>query len=149
MPLIVPDSYAMKMLNLIVFAASNAGGIKQNKIKLYQNDVTPSRSSVFSDFTEASFTGYTAGVMDEGGWTLAAMVSGTPQVTYDNSPGFTFTCSSGSGQLQYGYFVVADGGEFDGALLFAERFDTPRLIAPGVPLVLLSNFTLKSQYPET
>lgn len=87
--------------------------------RLFTNNVTPSRASVLSDFTEASWSGYGAitrtwtdytlhGVSGDAGYAIAAPIA--------------FSNSSGSDQTAYGYYVTDSGNSlvmaaalFDGA----------------------------------
>jgi hypothetical protein len=89
------------------------------KIRLFKNDIVPGPGSLFADFTEADFTGYSA--ITVASWTSIA-IDGVSGRFYVGSGLQTF---SQSGVLitntVYGMYVE-DGA---GGLLLASRFDTP------------------------
>jgi len=85
------------------------------KLKLFQNNVTPSETDTEATYTEATFTGYSAVTLTAANWTVT---QGAPtQATY---PQVTFTSTAG-GQNQsiYGYYLVQ---ATSGKLVWAERF---------------------------
>ena len=88
-------------------------------LKLYSNDYTPVAASTAGNFTESSFSGYSAKSLTRSSWVdPTTNGSGKAEITYASQ---TFT-ASGSGTV-YGYFVV---GATSGTCVFAERFASTR-----------------------
>jgi hypothetical protein len=83
------------------------------RIKLYQNDVTPSGSNSAGDFTEASFIGYVNQLLST--WTI------TPgEVPKAQHTEITFEASADQpAQNIYGYYIVRTT---TGDLILARRF---------------------------
>jgi len=89
-------------------------------VKLFQNDVTPTRDTVIGDLDIATFTGYTS---------PAAVVFGDPFINSEGNAEvlggqvqFTQTGTTITNTV-YGYYVTDTAGT---KLLAAERFATPR-----------------------
>lgn len=106
-------------------------------VHLYTNNFQPTPASVVGDFTEATFTGYTAA-------TLTAF--GTPFLNAANNaqsvaPGITFTCTGTTvTQTVYGYFITDVHGT---TLLLSGLFDTPvNMNAVGVGFVFVPSLEL-------
>lgn len=89
-------------------------------LRLFKNNLTPGNASVFSDFTEATFTGYAAKTLTGGAWTTTP---GAPSVaTYVAQ---TFTCSAaGTAETIYGYYITRAG-----KVWIAERFPAAGILA--------------------
>lgn len=86
--------------------------------RLFTNNVTPSRTTVVADLTEAAWTGYAAQILTSGNWTLFGVAGhvGTIQAAPQ-----AFLNSSGAPVNAYGYFVT----DSTGTILFAAaRFDS-------------------------
>jgi hypothetical protein len=86
-------------------------------LKLFKSNTTPGETTIESDLTEATFTGYSSISLTPATW---ATTPGAPSdVTY---PEQTFT-SSANQTLQniYGYYLIQTTS---GKLVAAERFDT-------------------------
>lgn len=85
-------------------------------LKLYQNNVTPAETDINTNYTVASFTGYSDIVMSTGAsWTVSG--SAPTQIAY---PQQSFTSSANQAtQSIYGYYVLA---QTSNTLLWAERF---------------------------
>jgi hypothetical protein len=106
-------------------------------LHLYNNNITPTSSSVVGDFTETSFTGYNSVTLSRATWQTPTVVGSSAQIQY-NTSSITWTCS-GSGDTIYGAFIL-DGS---GNLVWAEPFTAPRTLANGdvlnyLPIVSLS-----------
>ena len=81
-------------------------------LKLYNNDITPSDTTVLADFTEVSGGGYAVKNLGASAWSVSGNVAtSNPQL-------FTFT--SNVGQI-YGYYLV---GNTSGKLIASERFSS-------------------------
>lgn len=140
MALFVPNTGERRLLELMLQRPAN--GTDNYYCRLYNNNYTPSdSSSVYGVFVEASFTGYGAFTFARNTW-YSAITNGSneAEVSYGPNP-FSWTCTA-SGQTVYGYWVE-DGT--DRTVLWAERFGTPRVVAPGDILNLTPKFTLRSQ----
>lgn len=92
---------------------------------LYVNDYTPTinDASDLSDYTEASFSGYSRVALSAFG----SIVSdpGLAEITHDI---VNFTPSSGASGTAYGVLLIDSS---DGSLILAVRFATPKTITPG------------------
>lgn len=90
-------------------------------VRLYRNDYTPDRYSVFADFTEANFTDYAA--LNPGGWSAPA-VDGTG-IAYTVSPALVWSVVTPTvGNTIYGvYLTVFVGGVH--RVIGAEKFAIP------------------------
>lgn len=85
------------------------------KLKLYVNDITPGVTTLETDFTEASFTGYAAITLAGGSWTTAEANPSTASYAEQ-----TFASSANqAAQIVYGYYLVQASS---GKLIAAERF---------------------------
>lgn len=88
------------------------------KLRLYQNNWTPSHADVLSDYMEATFSGYAEAFPAFGGATLVG-----DQAVADDSAPRVFTHNGGGTQNDvYGYYIV---NSVSGKLVSAERFALP------------------------
>lgn len=87
-------------------------------LKLFKNNYTPVEASVAGDFTEATFTGYSAIALTGSSWTIS---SGDPATAVYAEQTFTSSADQ-TAELVYGYYIVRDTG---GEILWAERFSSP------------------------
>lgn len=94
-------------------------------LKLYSNNVTPSKLKVAGDFTEVIGGGYANFSLTFAHWVI---IGGSPgRADYDELKTFSFTgVTTGPGTI-YGYFVVDAGG----VLRWAERFP----VVPFTPIL--------------
>lgn len=109
-------------------------------LRLFTTDVETGRTTeelealVVGDFTQATFTGYSAITLTGGSWST---VSDDPsRATYAQQ---TFTCSGGSSQNVYGYHVTDPNDS--NALAWYEQFDGPVVIASGDSLRITPQLT--------
>lgn len=110
MAIVVPNVGKEQMLKLIL----NKTAQEDLNIRLYTNNFTPSNSTVFADFTEASGFGYTSKNIAAAAWTITP---GTPSVAQATQQTWVFTGLLGN---VYGYFLV---GQTNTTLVYwAERF---------------------------
>ena len=101
MTLVVPNSADLQMLRY-VFNRSTT-------LHLYSNNLTPSKTTVLSDITEASGSGYSAISLTGSSWTFATYAQQT----------FTIT-----GAITiYGYYITSTDG-----LLYVEKFPTTYIL---------------------
>lgn len=109
-------------------------------LKLYNNNVTPSSSSVVADFTEATFTNYVAKTLTRSSWSSATTDSlGQAQSSYAKQ---SWTCGT-VGDTIYGYYVI---GATSGVLLWAEKFTVARVLSDLNGLEITPKITLNNQY---
>jgi len=107
-------------------------------LKLYSNDFTPLLASVVGDFTESTFTGYSARTLARSGWGAPATnAQGKGELQF--SPDLTWTAASS--QTVQGYFVV----DASNVMIFAEKFAQSRNLVSGDILTLSARFTLASE----
>lgn len=125
-----------KILLLNVLAGVGVGdGISSAFVDLYTNDVTPSHTNVYSDFTLGSWTGYAQGTLT--GWVPAVISADFHGTTTCTS--VSFTNLSASPVTVYGYVCK---GNTSGIGLMASRFDgAPVTIPAGGSLIVQITFT--------
>lgn len=107
------------------------------EIGLFQNDYTPVATSTPGNFTPADFTGYAPVVLNPANWPYPSIVADHPEMTYDAPGGIEWT-NTGASQTIYGFFVYNND---IGNYLFAERFDTPRVLGTGQSFELFLKIT--------
>jgi len=116
MSLVVPNIADLQMLKFIVnFVATDgdappSGG--NRLLRLYTNNLTPGKSTVIGDITEATEDGYAAIVLTGTSWTIATNL-GVNTASYALQT-FTFT----EEVTAYGYYLTTQDNE----LLWVERF---------------------------
>jgi len=85
-----------------------------SEVRLFQNNLTISATTVIGDFTEATYSGYAA---QTSAWTTPA-TDGSGRA-HTQSDVLQYAHSGGAtANTIYGYYVVSSGGD----LLFAEKF---------------------------
>lgn len=99
-----------------------------HKLKLFQNNIAPTPATPLASFVEANFPGYIGIDLTNQFGAPSKVTDGQYQIA---TPFFTFTCSSGSGQVVYGWWI--DDGTNQ---KMSQAFDTPVTIAPGSPYLL-------------
>jgi hypothetical protein len=103
------------------WAFRDTSGFDDWRLALFQNNLTPVDGSVKADFTESTFTGYSPVSIARGAMGAPAIVANVAVCTLSTVP--TFTCTAGSGQLAYGWFLWAFTAN---KVLAAQRFDAAR-----------------------
>lgn len=93
---------------------------------LYQNNYTPVNGSTGSNFTVATFTGYSQVAMPRTDFPAPTGSGGVVNTT--NSVPGAFTCTGGSPQTIYGCYVR---GATSGKVVWASIFDATRSMATG------------------
>lgn len=97
-----------------------------SSLRLFTNDVgiglTAAQRNALteSDFTEASFTGYSAGSLTSGSWTITP---GTPTIASYIDVVFTSTAIPGAPVTIIGYYITRDS---DGDAILYEKFEAPQ-----------------------
>ena len=122
--------------NILLGWALQATATPENLIlKLYSNAYTPVAASIATNFTEATFTGYSSKTLSRASWaTPSTQLDGSSQTTYA-----TQSWTVGSGQTIQGYYVV---GATSGSLIWAQQFDTARVLTTGDVFTLTPSFSL-------
>lgn len=124
--LIVPNISDILMLQYIVNMIGQDGGTApaggHRLLRLYENNLTPGKSSVLTDFTETGAAGYASHTMTGTDWTTISS-SGVNSAVYSEHI-FTFT----TGVTIYGYYVTTI--ESSPKLMWAERFSTSPYVLP-------------------
>lgn len=123
------------------FLTDNVAGLATAgaKVRLFSNNFTVADATVIGDFTQATFTGYAAQALGSG--TVAG--SNTSGRATASWPQQTYTCTGGSSQIIYGYYVTDTAGT---TLYFGENFATPVTLSNGgAPLLLTPRLTLRSE----
>jgi len=96
-------------------------------VRLFKNNFTPTPANVVGDFTEATFTGYAAVQVNSKFGSPYKVIDGEYQT---DSSAFTFSCSGGSSQTVYGWYLTF----FDGAVTTVRKsgvFTTPFVMTTG------------------
>ncbi|MCB0256007.1 MAG: hypothetical protein KDI55_19985 [Anaerolineae bacterium] len=88
---------------------------QDQRLKLYQNNVTPAETDTEAGYTEATFTGYSDVAMAGSSW---GFTPGAPSEAAFAQQTFTSSADQTS-QSIYGYFVTQ---QTSGLLVWAERF---------------------------
>ena len=125
MALVVPNDSDLLMLQYIVNtlaqdgSAGPSGG--ERLLRLYDNNLVPSKTSVIGDINEATASGYTSITLSGSNWTVATSSAGTNSAVYSEQT-FSFSTSV----TIYGYYVT----DLSSNLLWVERFSTAPFILP-------------------
>jgi len=92
-------------------------------LRLFKNDFTPTAASVYADFTECTFSGYSRVNLTPSLWTSAIIASDQAITAF--TPQY-FTHSGGAtNNVAYGYYVTTDPSLGDDRVIFCDRFDSP------------------------
>jgi hypothetical protein len=138
MGLVVPNAGELQLLDKML---KDALSTDENYIlKLYKVSYQPVKTSVTSNFTEATFTNYAARTLTRTAWGPAATVSDKASSTY--SVVQSWTCGA-TGNTVHGYYMVP--AAVAATALWAEKFTTARVLASGDVLNITPKFTLASE----
>jgi len=136
MPLVIANVGELELLDKML---KDALTVDENyTLKLFTNNVTPDQASIASTFTEATFTGYSAKALTRTAWSAATTVSNKAQSSYSQQ---SWTCGA-TGDTIYGYYVIAATST---VLLWAEKFDSPRIVANTDVFNVTPVFTFNSE----
>lgn len=117
--IVVPNTADLLMLKYILNALAQDGGAPpsggERALRLYTNNLNPSKSTEIEDLTEASEAGYSPITLTGVSWTFSTSSGGTNSAIYSEQA-FNFT----EGVTVYGYYVTTTEGT--PKLLYAERF---------------------------
>lgn len=141
MSLVVPNISDVLMLQYIVNMIGQGGGAApsngQRLLRLFTNNLTPGKSNVLADITEATApTGYAPITLVGSNWTTTSSL-GVNSAVYSLQT-FPFT----TGVTIYGYYVTTIEGT--PRLLWVERFSTAPYTLPagGGEIAINPRFTL-------
>jgi hypothetical protein len=95
-------------------------------LRLYKNDYTPVDGSSGANFTVSDFDGYMDLPILRANFDPVAIVANVAEIEYDTVP--EFVCTGGAAQNAYGWYLL---GDTSGKVIAAQRFDSPRSMAPG------------------
>jgi hypothetical protein len=118
---------------LLEWALKSAGGAL--KLKLFQNNVTLSPTTVAADLTEATFSGYTARTLARASWNAPSTNGdGKAEIRYSADQTYDFA----SNQSIWGYYLT----DSSDVLLAAEKFAAVRNQISGDQYVVQLGLTL-------
>lgn len=101
--------------NIALEALVNKTAPQNPVLKLFKNNITPAETDVDTDYTEATFTGYSSITLTGSSWNAASAGS----IDFAQQ---TFTSSADqTAESIYGYFVVQ---ATSGKLMWSERFSS-------------------------
>ena len=127
MALVVPNTGDVLLLKYIVNQLSQDGGAGpvggERVLRLFSNNLVPAKSTVLSDITETTLTGYTAVTLAGANWTVYTSTAGTNSAVYSEQ-----TFYFGTTATIYGYYVTTT--EMTPSLLWVERFSTAPFTLP-------------------
>lgn len=136
--IVVPTPITIEILDSLIAAGGEFDGAL---VRLFQNDIQPTKDSILADFTIATFTGFA---------TSAAIVWAGPILNPDGEPivigdlklftgGSPFTVSN----TIYGYYIVDAAGT---KLLWSERFALAQVVAAaGQSVQVVPTFGARNQ----
>jgi hypothetical protein len=134
MALVVPDLGEIELLTKLLI---NTTDTEDYIVRLYQNNYSPSNTTVVGDFTEANFTNYTAKTIARSDWASPSTFATKAESSVTAQ---SWTCGI-TGNTLYGYYVI---GSTSGVCLWAEQFAASRILVDGDILNLTPKFTLSS-----
>lgn len=139
MALVVPNVGEVELLDKMLKDALDTD--ENYVLKLFHTNVTPDANSTASSFVEATFTNYAAVTLTRTNWSAAVTNgSGKAESSYGSSA-LSWTCGA-TGDTIYGYWVI---GATSGVCLWAEAFNTSRVLADSDVLNLTPKFSLSSE----
>jgi len=112
-------------------------------LRLFSNDLTPTKDTVFADLVEPTWAGYGPRTLTPAGWGAAVIVAhfatsshGTAAVQWTNNSGAPVTV--------FGLMYL---DPTTGTLRFVQRFDAAEIVPvdPGGTIALLPKFTYRSE----
>jgi hypothetical protein len=137
--LVAPNEGLADQLDYILSA--DISGVLPWVLVLWTNaDLFPVATTVWSDVTEASFTGYSRVTIARDGWTDAVLQYDQAVSTYGTTP--TTWIASGAPQTLYGYAIITQTAT---VIRYIQRFPVPLVAAPGLPVGVLPRVTLGTQ----
>lgn len=118
MPLVAPK-VGLPTLIKILFSDAAVPALDW-QLFLWVNNVVPDADSVVSDFTNASFAGYSIVGLSRATWTAPVIVGEKTQISYGTAP--IMWTATDDFEVVFGYGIFELGTNF---LLVVERFAAP------------------------
>jgi hypothetical protein len=122
--MVIPD--AGKVLWLHWALDGDGSDLEDFHIRLYQNNYTPDNNSLLANFTQSTFTGYAAVAALRSDFDFPVVVANIAYGVLSFVP--TYNCTGGAPETAYGWYLEGDSSL---TVLAAQRFDNPRVMAPG------------------
>lgn len=135
--LVQPDDFKLIVLGII------KAGWGDLRLRLFKNNVTPTRATVIGDLVEADFPGYTPPTLDAIDWSSPSLTGDFHAQIQNVLKTFTYTGSGGSNDI-YGYYVTAASSA---DLKWVERNDSApvTLSTDGESYSVLPRFTYTNE----
>lgn len=111
-------------------------------LMLFQNDISITTSTVYTDLVQASFGGYSDQELLGGEWSGPTLAAHVATLLYNNY--VEFTQSSGSDQVIYGWAVYEAATE---ELWGGDRFATPITSTTGATIKVKPSITQRNYVP--
>lgn len=111
------------------------------ELRIFANNITPSRTSVLASFTEATFAGYSRRTLTRAGWTPAEVEDDHVARSHRAAGGQTYLVT-GDFQTVYGIYLVEPSL---GVVIAAQRFLEPIDTAVTQTFTLDPIVTLRSE----
>lgn len=134
---VIPNEGKQRWLDAALQSAGFSSA-EDYDVKLYQNNYTPVDTSTTSNFTEATFTGYTLVTITHATFPAASISS---NIAVSDAGNATFSCSGGASQTIYGCYVV---GHTSGKVYAAVIFDASITVVSGLSISVDVKFQLKT-----
>lgn len=137
MALLVSNTAEGRMIRMIVNATTAQN--ENLSMRLFKSNTTPTSTMTLADYTEATFTGYSAVTATSGSWTIN---EGAP-TSATQASATTFTCTAATSEAIYGYYLSQITSS---QLMWSERFsDGPyTLTNNGDKIILTPQLTLST-----
>lgn len=141
--LVIPETGEAAFLTEIRTALAALITATHLKVRLFSNNYTPIATTVVSDFTEATFTGYAAQNVPALS-TVFTNAAGQAEIDA-NATNFFQATDAVSPNTIYGYWIADETST--PILMWCEKFDTPiDMTTAGKTLILLLRLILASAF---
>lgn len=138
MALVVPNVGEVELLDKMLKDALSTD--ENYTLKLYTAiSGTLDKDTIASDFTEATFTGYTSKTLTRSGWVSASTVSNKASSSYAEQ---SWVGGSGANETILGYYII---GATSTVLLWAEQFSSSVVVQETDTIKVTPVFTLNSE----
>lgn len=116
----------------MLWAFDDSGVVQEDfVVDLFQNNYTPVYTSTGSNFTVATFPGYAQVAVPRSSFAAPTSTGGVGTIVSSVQP--TWTCSGGSGQTVYGWYMR---GATSGKVLGTQTFASPVNMVNGISVTL-------------
>lgn len=114
----------------VIQTAIKTAGPSATTLRLFQNDFSPSRSSVAVDFTEATFDGYSGKAQ---AWAIGPFLNGALQAEIQGASANWTPTGGTTPNTIYGWWLE----DATHSVFAAQRFDSPRTMNGGATSLTL------------